>query len=168
MASASGMYNILDDRWDAELVRLAGLTEKHLPVVQGRTEIIGRVTSIAASEFGLPVNAVVINGSGDGFLANIGSECETPEKIAVTLGTSAVARQTVPRAVLNSASGTFCYEAAEDAYLLGCAGNNGGNVLDWGRSILGTLKDAALSSNPPIFVPLLYGERSPEWNPKLT
>ena len=168
MASASGMYNMLEDRWDPELVQLAGLTEKHLPPVQDRTEIAGRVTSIAASEFGLPANAAVINGSGDGFLANLGSECETPAKIAVTLGTSAVARQTVTRPVLNSSSGTFCYKAADDAYLLGCAGNNGGNVLDWGRSILGILKDAALSSNPPIFVPLLYGERSPEWNPKLT
>src|SRR5437016_161266 len=75
MASASGMYNMLEDRWDPELVQLAGLTEKHLPPVQDRTEIAGRVTSIAASEFGLPANAAVINGSGDGFLANLGSEC---------------------------------------------------------------------------------------------
>jgi len=139
-----------------------------LPPVQDRTEIAGRVTSIAASEFGLPANAAVINGSGDGFLANLGSECETPAKIAVTLGTSAVARQTVTRPVLNSSSGTFCYKAADDAYLLGCAGNNGGNVLDWGRSVLGTLEDAGLSSDPPIFIPLLFGERSPEWNPQLT
>jgi gluconokinase len=167
MASASGLYNILEDRWDPELVQVAGLTEKHLPFVRDRTEIIGRVTSVAASEFGLPANAAVINGSGDGFLANLGSECETPAKIAVTLGTSAVARQTVPRPVLNSTSGTFCYKAAADAYLLGCAGNNGGNVLDWGRSILGTLKDAGLSADPPIFIPLLYGERSPEWDPQL-
>ena len=168
MASASGLYNILENRWDPELMQLAGLTEKHLPLVQDRTQVIGRVTSIAASEFGLPANAAVINGSGDGFLANVGSECETPAKIAVTIGTSAVARQTVPRPVLNASSGTFCYKAADDAYLLGCAGNNGGNVLDWGRSILGTLKDDGLSSDPPLFIPLLYGERSPDWDPHLT
>jgi gluconokinase len=168
MASASGLYSILEDRWDSELVQLAGLDEKQLPDVQGRNAIIGRVTSIAASEFGLPANAAVINGSGDGYLANVGSECETPEKIAVTLGTSAVARQTVPRPVLNSTAGTFCYKADADAYLLGCAGNNGGDVLDWGRSLLGTLKDAGLASDPPIFIPLLYGERSPEWDAHLT
>ncbi len=168
MASASGLYNILGDSWDAELLELAGLTENHLPPVRSRTELIGRVSTAAANEFGLPAHAVVVNGSGDGFLANVGSDCATPEKISVTLGTSAVARQTLPRPVLNSSSGTFCYKAAENTYLLGCAGNNGGNVLDWGRSIFGGLKDAGLSSDPPIFIPLLFGERSPEWNPQLT
>jgi sugar (pentulose or hexulose) kinase len=41
-------------------------------------------------------------------------------------------------------------------------------VQRWGRSIFGTLKDAGLSSDPPIFIPVLFGERSPEWNPQLT
>jgi sugar (pentulose or hexulose) kinase len=58
--------------------------------------------------------------------------------------------------------------ADQDAYLLGCAGSNGGNVLDWGRSVLGTLKNAEDSTDPPVFIPLLHGERSPEWNANLT
>jgi sugar (pentulose or hexulose) kinase len=58
--------------------------------------------------------------------------------------------------------------ADDKAYLLGCAGSNGGNVLDWGRSILGTVADANAATDPPIFLPLLHGERSPEWNPNLT
>lgn len=86
----------------------------------------------------------------------------------MTLGTSAVARQTLGQRVLNSSSGTFCYKAAEDVYLLGCAGSNGGNVLDWGRSIFGNLKHAGSGTDVPIFIPLLHGERSPDWNPKLT
>jgi len=168
MASASGLYNILDGSWDLELLNLIGMSEKQLPAVRGRTDVIGRITVEAAGEFGLPENVAIINGSGDGFLANIGSECETPARLSVTLGTSAVARQTLSRAVVNSSSGTFCYRAAEGIYLLGCAGSNGGNVLDWGRSIFGVLKDADLSVDPPIFIPLLHGERSPDWNPQLT
>jgi sugar (pentulose or hexulose) kinase len=58
--------------------------------------------------------------------------------------------------------------ADHGAYLLGCAGSNGGNVLDWGRSILGSLNGVEPSTDPPIFLPLLHGERSPEWNPNLT
>jgi gluconokinase len=168
MASASGLYNIVDGRWDPELLSLIGVTEKQLPAIRKRTDVIGRITTEAAREFGLPESAPVINGSGDGFLANIGSECETPARLSITLGTSAVARQTLSKPVLNSSSGTFCYRADEDVYLLGCAGNNGGNVLDWGRSIFGTLKDADLSVEPPIFIPLLHGERSPDWNLYLT
>src|SRR2546426_909288 len=62
---------------------------------------------------------------------------------------------------------TFCYRADLNSYLLGCAGNNGGNALDWGRSIFGDL-DTEASRDVPIFIPLLRGERSPEWDSRLT
>jgi gluconokinase len=168
MASASGLFNIRKGDWDSELLALVGLNAGNLPPVSGAAAIIGSVTRQAAAEFGLPDSTPVIGGSGDGFLANIGSECETPSKISVTLGTSAAARQTLPRPVLNSLAGTFCYKSGENSYLLGCAGSNGGNVLDWGREIFGSSKDTGDSVEPPIFIPLLHGERSPDWNPRLT
>jgi gluconokinase len=158
MASASGLFNIREADWDPELLALLGLNRTQLPDIAGSNEVVGQTPS------GIPV----INGSGDGFLSNAGSECETPSRISVTLGTSAAVRQTLARPILNSSAGTFCYQAGKGAYLLGCAGSNGGNVLDWGRKIFGTVKDTAVSAGLPIFVPLLHGERSPEWNPKLT
>jgi gluconokinase len=169
MASATGLYNIVRGEWDSELLSLAGIQENQLPLVRARTELIGRVTGHPAREFGLAEDIAVVNGSGDGFLANVGSECESPERISVTLGTSGVARQATFRPVLDALSGTFCYRAADDAYLLGCAGNNGGNVLDWSRSIFGSSKEAeSTAEDIPIFIPLLHGERSPEWNLRLT
>ena len=168
MASASGLYDIAGDCWYGELLALVELNREQLPPVRSRTGIVGRITLKAARDYGLPENVAVINGSGDGFLASIGSGCETPAKLSVTLGTSAVVRQSLSQPALKSSSGTFCYKASEDSYLLGCAGSNGGNVLDWGRSILGILKDADLSADPPIFIPFLHGERSPDWNPQLT
>jgi sugar (pentulose or hexulose) kinase len=87
--------------------------------------------------------------------------------MAVTLGTSAVARQTVQYPVLNTSSGTFCYRADGSTYLLGCAGSNGGNVLDWGRQIFGSIDNGEVADDLPIFIPLLHGERSPDWNPAL-
>src|SRR5262249_1167824 len=98
---------------------------------------------------------------------NVGSDCETPEKIAVSLGTSAVVRQTLDRAVVDSAAGTFCYRADEDVYLLGCAGSNGGNVLDWGRRGLIIAGQTGSSQDPPIFLATVEGERSAEWDPHL-
>src|SRR5262249_29619537 len=80
----------------------------------------------------------------------------------------AVARQTLTRPVLDISAGTFCYRADGDAYLVGCAGSNGGNVLDWGRRLLGDAKETEVIHDPPIFIPLLHGERSPDWNPRLT
>jgi sugar (pentulose or hexulose) kinase len=78
-----------------------------------------------------------------------------------------VARLALPKPVLDHCSGTFCYQAGAGEFLLGCAGNNGGNVLDWGRSIFGEVNVIA-SEDVPIFIPILHGERSPEWNPHLT
>lgn len=168
MASASGLYNIDSGDWDPALLGLLGLKRENLPPVVSRDNVIGRVTRDAASEFALNEGTPVINGSGDGFLANVGSDCETPDKISVTLGTSAVARQTLNRPVLDPFGGTFCYKADDGAFLFGCAGSNGGNALDWGRSIFGDLETEAAAADIPTFIPLLHGERSPEWNPHLT
>src|SRR5215510_9920749 len=166
-ASASGLFDIRQGDWASEVLSILSLDRKHLPNIAGRTEVIGYVTRNAAADFKLKEGIPVVAGSGDGFLANVGSDCEAPERIAVTLGTSAVVRQTLDHAVVDSAAGTFCYRADENAYLLGCAGSNGGNVLDWGRRVLSTAGQQESAEDPPIFIPTLHGERSPEWDPHL-
>ena len=168
IASSSGLFSLESSTWDSQVLYLLDLPVEEFPAIASRNAVVGNIGVEAAKSFGLSEGIPVINGTGDGFAANIGSECETPDKISVTLGTSAVVRQALPRPVLNSNAGTFCYMSDQNAYLLGCAGSNGGNVLDWGRSILGTLNDAAASTDPPVFIPLLHGERSPEWDPNLT
>jgi gluconokinase len=167
IASASGLFNILKRRWSEEILDLLGLNAGYLPEVASRNQIAGGITGSAAAEFGLPPETPVVNGTGDGFAANVGSACESLDKLSVTLGTSAVVRQTLAQPALVAGAGTFCYMADENAYLLGCAGSNGGNVLDWGRNILGAT-DQRVGTDLPIFIPLLHGERSPEWDPDLT
>lgn len=167
IASASGLFNVLERRWHDEILDLLGLDPGCLPEVASRNKIAGPVTPSAAPDFGVRPGTPVVNGTGDGFATNLGSACEVPERICVTLGTSAVVRQTLLQPVLAPSAGTFCYMADENAYLLGCAGSNGGNVLDWGRGIFG-VSDEKRATDPPIFVPLLHGERSPEWDPGLT
>jgi gluconokinase len=168
VASASGLFDIHEGDWAWDVLNILGLDKNYLPGIACRSAIVGDVASTAARDFGLPDGVAVVAGSGDGFLANIGSDCEVPSRIAVTLGTSAVARQTLPRPVVDWPAGTFCYKADEDEYLLGCAGSNGGNVLDWGRRVLPTPEGDGTSEDPPIFIPLLHGERSPDWDPHLT
>src|SRR5262249_15775541 len=145
------LFNVATGQWDTELLSVAGVRENQLPAVRSRTAVIGRVADSAAHDLSLPPDSAVVNGSGDGFLANVGSACELPEKISVTLGTSGVVRQSLGHAVLNPSSGTFCYRADAGVYLLGCAGSNGGNVLDWGRSIFGNMD--GFGDDIPIFIP---------------
>jgi gluconokinase len=168
MASASGLLNVQSGTWDAELVRLVDLDVEDLPRVVDPFAMVGTVSDAGALRFGIPAGTKLVSGSGDGFVANIGSGCTTPRQTAVTLGTSGAVRQMLSSPVLDPAAGTFCYRASSDNFLLGCATNNGGNVLEWARETFAeTLPDVADGVALPIFLPFLNGERSVEWNPDL-
>lgn len=168
-ASASGLYNLGLGTWDEDLVRRAGLdTGAMLPLVE-RAAIAGRATNAAASSIGILSGTPVVAGSGDGLLASAGSGCEESSSLAATLGTSASVRKFTQVPILDEKAGTFCYSTGADAFLLGCASSNGGNVLDWARSVFGGLPTQASNrTDLPTFIPLLHGERSPEWNPSLS
>jgi gluconokinase len=167
MASASGLFNIRNGDWDPDLLAWLGLSRDVVPAVAPRTTIAGPVTSGAASDLGFRMGTPVVNGSGDGFMATLGSDCENSGRVSVSLSTSSSARQTISETVLDPSAGTFCYRADEKTYLLGCASSNGGNVLDWGRAVFGELAHR-VGTDVPIFIPLLHGERSPEWDPRLS
>jgi gluconokinase len=159
MASASGLLNVQSANWDNDILRAANLRKTNLPDLMERDGIAGETRS----------GSVVVNGSGDGFMANIGSGCESPHRIAITLGTSAAVRQWVHAPALDASAGTFCYRATSgNAFLLGCASNNGGNALDWARQEFGASWGVVTPNREiPVFLPWLNGERSLEWNSKL-
>ena len=168
MAAASGLLHAREGKWDDELLSIAHLELADVPEVVNPYAIVGAVSEASVARFGIPRGTTLVSGSGDGFLANVGSACTTPKRMAVTLGTSGVARQMVPAPSLNAAAGTFCYRASSDAFLLGCASSNGGNVLDWARRSFGAMAvDASPDRELPIFLPWMNGERSLEWNPDL-
>jgi gluconokinase len=168
MASASGLFDVQSGTWDPELAQIAGIDLQDLPIVVNPEETAGQITEEGSSRFGVPAGTPLVSGSGDGFLANVGSGCTSSRRMAVTLGTSGVARQMVSHSSLNADAGTFCYRAREDAFLLGCASSNGGNVLDWARKTFGPMSaNVAKGVELPIFLPFMNGERSLEWNPNL-
>jgi gluconokinase len=165
MASASGLLDLGSGRWHPELLRVAGLEVGDLPALSSPYDMVGSVSSDASTRWGVPAGTPLVSGSGDGFLANVGSGCTGPERLAVTLGTSGVVRQMVAAVTPDAQAGTFCYRATPDALLLGCAGSNGGNALDWARTMFGPAGPGA--EDLPVFLPWLNGERSLEWNPDL-
>jgi len=167
MAAASGLLNAREGKWDEDLLGIAKLEPHDVPQIVDPHTIVGAVSDGAGVRFGIPGGTTLVNGSGDGFLANVGSACTTPKRMAVTLGTSGVARQMISTPALNASAGTFCYRASSDAFLLGCASSNGGNVLDWARSIFGPIERRTPERELPIFMPWMNGERSLEWDPDL-
>jgi gluconokinase len=108
---------------------------------------------------------------GDGAAANIGSGAISPDRIALTVGTTGALRVMQPE-VAEVPPGLWCYRVDRRHALLGGATSEGGNVYAWLRETLNLgAPDAieqALAALPPdghgiTVLPFLAGERSPGW-----
>ncbi len=109
---------------------------------------------------------------GDGAAANIGSGAVSPERVALTVGTSSAMRAVTTADLPALPSGLWCYRVDGRRSLPGGALTEGGMVYAW---MLKTLRlsdpdqlDEALAQTPPdshglTLLPFLAGERSPGW-----
>ena len=149
------------------VVRLALPATSLLPPLVDCQQIAGGLSRKWAARLGLPGGCPVVAGAGDGFLATTGSACDTDRRVAVTLGTTASVRRFVTSSATGSDPRTFCYRYGDGRFLSGCAGNNGGNVLEWASHALGPIGDDESRHSPPIFLPFLLGERAPFWDATL-
>ncbi|MCB0175457.1 MAG: gluconokinase [Anaerolineae bacterium] len=107
---------------------------------------------------------------GDGAAANVGSGCTTPERLALTIGTTGAMRTLVDRSPDTVPAGLWLYRLNRRYGLLGGATTEGGNVFAWLNQTLKLPPDleATLANMPPAghgltFLPFLAGERAPGW-----
>lgn len=165
-ASASGLLNLHTGRWDTLTLDALGIDPAKFPPVIQPGEAIAPLSESAAPMLGLRAGLPVIAGGGDGFLATLGSGGDRPERIAITVGTTASVRRFAPAPSMEDSSGTFCYRYGPELFLIGAASNNGGNVLDWARQELGvsTFREPQQGEEVPVFLPHIYGERAPFWD----
>ncbi len=176
IASATGMLALDSLSWDAEALRVAGITADRLSAVRGGTYRLSGMKPAHAETMGLPANTPVFLGGSDGALANIGVGAIDAGELAVTIGTSAAVRMMTDRPATDPSSRTFCYSVSGSSYIIGGATNNGGIVLQWLKeSMFGSssvtveeLLTAAANVAPGaeglLFLPFLSGERAPIWN----
>ena len=117
--------------------------------------------------------AQVYPALGDGAAANIGSGCDTPGRIALTVGTTGAMRMVVDPSIESVPDGLWLYRVDARRALLGGATTEGGNLFAWLRETLQLPApvelEAALTSRAPAahgltVLPLIGGERAPGWN----
>jgi len=85
-------------------------------------------------------------GMADGVCATIGSKCTIPQRISVTMGTSAAMRICLYLPIVNTTTtantrfcvphGLFCYRITKSHVIVGGALTDGGSMVDWIRSLL--------------------------------
>lgn len=110
---------------------------------------------------------------GDGAAANLGSGCDQPARIALTIGTTGAMRVVVDPNLTQVPDGLWLYRVASTQGLLGGATTEGGNLFAWLRESLQLPPidqlEKELSAREPAahgltVLPFVAGERAPGWN----
>jgi gluconokinase len=109
---------------------------------------------------------------GDGATANIGSGCISPERVALTVGTTSALRAVVDFPISHIPEGLWCYRVDSRRSLPGGALSEGGSLFSWLTETLNLRSlsevEQALAKVEPdahglTILPFLAGERAPGW-----
>lgn len=172
VASWSGLLNRRELTWDKEwLARLPVREEQLSPLGDLNTPMQGlcgewaaRWPALADVPWLLPI--------GDGAAANIGSGCDAPDRVALTMGTTGAMRVVVGPELPEVPSGLWLYRVDGPRALLGGATTEGGNLFAWLSDLLqlpdSDALEAELMQRQPTahgltWLPFVAGERAPGW-----
>lgn len=180
IASATGMFNIHELKWDEEAMGYLGMGKEMLPEAVDVTTRLKIRNEDFILEMGLSKGVELMIGASDGCLANLGSGAMSEGETTLTIGTSGAVRMTVKEPLLDEEGRTFCYYLKKDSWVIGGAVNNGGNILSWFDGIFYdgkgqvyedltvNIEKIPMGSDGLLFVPYLFGERAPYWDGSLT
>jgi gluconokinase len=165
MASATGLLRLDEAKWDAELLAELRIDPDSLPPI---AQAEHGLTAEYARRWPALASVPWLHALGDGALANLGSDCTTPSRRALTIGTSGAIRlmHRAPRGKLPA--GLWCYRLDADRLVTGGALSNGGNLHAWllqtlrldGGTLEARLRRMAPTAHGLTFMPHLAGERS--------
>jgi gluconokinase len=170
MASGTGIFDIRNCTWDAEMVKYLRVKGKLIdPVDSSRTFTLN---TKFAKRWPRLKRARWFPTIADGAADSIGSSCLTKSKAALMLGTSGAMRVAYKgQPPKNIPNGLWCYRIDRERVIIGGALSDGGNLYQWLIKNLKLPKDAEaqIAKRPRgahglTFLPFLAGERSTGYN----
>ncbi len=182
IASATGLLNIETLEWDPEALEFAGITTSQLSKPVPITTSITGLNEIYQTQIPLSEDIIFVIGGSDGCMANLGSFAVNDNEAAVTIGTSGAVRRLTTQKMMDEKQQRFQYRLDEKIFVTGGAINNGGIALQWfldqfysdirGKKeisgILEEIKKVPAGAEGLIFLPYVFGERSPVWDASAT
>ncbi len=87
-ASATLAFDQANFKWDYELLEKLGLPQDIFPQCTESTAVIGKVTSMASNETGLPEGIPIVAGGADQVMQGVGSGAIGLHEATVNIGTS--------------------------------------------------------------------------------
>lgn len=155
-ASRTMLYNIMEKRWDSELLELFEVPEPLLPEVRNPMSDYGRITALPELE-GVPIAAV----AGDQQAALFGQCCFHPGSVKNTYGTGCFLVMNTGENLVRSKNGLLSTLAVDGSgnpcYALEGSVFIGGAVIQWLRDELNLIGHAAASEEAALQVPTNAG-----------
>jgi glycerol kinase len=172
-ASRTMLYNIVEDKWDRELLKLLHIPESMMPEVHWSSEPIGQVTT------SLGLEEVEIAGiAGDQQSALFGQLCVSPGDAKNTYGTGCFLLENIGEQFTLSQHRLIttlaCSLGKKLEYALEGSIFVGGAVVQWLRDNMGFFASSAEvervaasvhSAENVVFVPAFTGLGAPHWDP---
>lgn len=171
MASATGIFDIRANVWDAELLKFLKLKKENLPEIVERDAQTFQLNSKYQKRWERLKNAKWFLAVGDGAANNIGAGCVRKDKAALMIGTSGAMRVAFAgNAPKQIPSGLWCYRIDRKRVILGGALSDGGGLYRWLKDNFRLTDDDdctedEIEKREPdahglTFLPFLAGERS--------
>jgi glycerol kinase len=175
-ASRTMLYNIVEDRWDPDLLKIFGIPESMMPEVVWSSEKIGEVTTT------LGLEAAQIAGiAGDQQSALFGQLCTQPGDAKNTYGTGCFLLQNIGEQFMLSdqrlITTLICSLNRKLEYALEGSIFIGGAVVQWLRDSLQLIRRSSEvnqlaatveDSDGVVLVPAFVGLGAPYWDPYAT
>lgn len=134
IASATGLFNIHDKKWDAAILKKVGTDESMLAKLVD-TDYSAPLLEDIADELFLTPNIPVYIGASDGCLASYASYVANGTLNTITIGTSGAVRKLSKTIELDDKGQTFCYYLNDTYWVIGGATNNGGQIMTWAEHV---------------------------------
>lgn len=177
-ADPSGLFDLEARRWSQPILRELQLTADRLPPTFAPGAPLGVVTPQAAKRTGLRAGMLVIAGGGDGQCAGLGTNCVSPGRAYLNLGTAIVSG-------VWSASYEWARDwrtllsASADGYILETVQRSGAFLINWFTSTFGSAdigsdvfadleRGAAavpIGADGLLVLPYFSGCMNPHWDP---
>jgi gluconokinase len=174
MASGTGIFDIRENIWDAELLEFLKIKQTNLPEIVAEDSKTFRLNKTYAERWKRLKNAKWFPAIGDGAANNIGASCVRKSKAALMIGTSGamrVAYRGAPPAKIPE--GLWCYRIDRKRIVIGGAISDGGGLFRWLKDTykiedIDAVETEIARREPDAhdltFLPFLAGERGTGYN----
>jgi len=172
-ASRTLLYNIVEDRWDEDLLRIFNIPASMLPQVVWSSEEVGRVSAPLG-----PADVAIAGIAGDQQSALFGQLCTTPGDAKCTYGTGCFLLEHIGNTFRLSSQRLVttlaCSTARKPEYALEGSIFIGGAVVQWLRDkmrffpfapVVESIAAGVPDTGGVVFVPAFTGLGAPHWDP---